>query len=166
MESTLLANGACEVRRRAARLECETGLNGFDLLLAGLVWGGLALGVRFALQADPRGVLLALGCALAAWAFRRRCAAVGRVVVDRVAGEIVQVRAGRERRWPFAAVARLEVREDGFDASRPDLYPWCPSWLEVGLRDGTVLRIAKGSACELRPVVQTLEAWEVGRVPE
>jgi hypothetical protein len=166
-QNNLLVNGACAVRRRASRLECETGFNLFDLLLAGVVVLGLVVSARVAFDAPSlaqRVFALAVlaGCGLSAWVVQRRLGAVGEVHLDRTAREVVQTRRGRERRWSFGDVARVHVRTDGFDASRPDLFPSSPSCLEIELADGTLLRLAKGSECELRPVVQTLEAWEIG----
>jgi hypothetical protein len=107
-------------------------------------------------------VILLVACAFAAWGVYRRIGRVGRFTLDRGTREIVRVDGGRERRWAFAQVTSVALREDGFDASRPDLLPGGPCWLEVGLVDGTVLRIAKGSEVELKPVLQTLQAWEIG----
>jgi hypothetical protein len=163
MEHTsLLINGACEVRRRASRLECETGPTVFDWALAVLVALGATVGLRFALDAHGSldrlipAVLLLMISVVGATRVRRRMAAAGRVTLDRDTRELVR----GDRRWTFSDVRRIEMREDGFDASRPDLFPGNPSWLEVELADGTVLHIAKGSEDELRPVFQALEVWQ------
>lgn len=167
MDTTLLVNAACAVRRRAARLECETALNVFDLLLSGVVALGLVTSARVAL-APPSGaqqlfaVAVLAGCLVSAWLIVRRLAAVGTVHVDKEALQIVQPGRFRERRWTFADVVAVHVRADGFDASRPDLLPSSPSCLELELADGALLRLAKGSEDELRPVLQTLAAWEIG----
>lgn len=167
MNDPLLVNGACDVRRRASCLECETAYNLFDLLLAGVVAMGLVVSARVVLDAPSTlqrvfAVAVLVGCGVSAWLVTRRLGAVGHVHLDRAAREIVRAHRGRERRWSFAQVVRVHVRADGFDASRPDLLPGCPSCLELELADGTLLRLAKGSEVELRPVLQTLEAWEIG----
>ena len=165
--NTLVENGTCAVRRRAARLECETALNVFDLLLSGVVAVGLVTSLRVAL-APPSGaqqlfaIAVLAGCLVSAWMIARRLAASGVVHVDKEALQIVPPGRWRERRWSFGDVVAVHVRTDGFDASRPDLLPSSPSCLELELADGTLLRLAKGSEDELRPVLQTLEAWEIG----
>jgi hypothetical protein len=166
MEHTLLVNGDCAVRRRATRLECETGFNLFDLLLTGIVALGMVVSARVVWDAPTQGqrlfaVAVLVGCAVSAVIVHRRLAAVGQVHIDKTAQEIVQTRGRREKRWPFAEVVTITVRADGFDASRPDLLPASPSCLELELADGTLLRLAKGSEDELRPVLQALDAWEI-----
>lgn len=164
--ANLLSNGACEVHRRASRLECETGPTVFDWALAALAGCGASIALRFAIDAQGAvdqlipAILLLVGCVIGAGRVHRRMAAAGRVTLDRDTRELVRTGQWRERRWSFSEVRRIELREDGFDASRPDLFPGNPSWLEVELADGTVLHIAKGSEDELRPVVQALELWQ------
>jgi hypothetical protein len=165
--ANLLSNGACEVHRRASRLECETGPTVFDWALAALAGCGGAVALRFVVDAHgswnelfPAMVLL-LGCLFGASRVHRRMSASGRVTLDRDTRELVRTVSGRERRWAFSEIRRIALREDGFDASRPDLFPTSPSWLEVELADGTLLHIAKGSADELEPIVRTLDQWQV-----
>lgn len=165
--ANLLSNGACEVHRRASRLECETGPTVFDWALAALAGCGGAIGLRFVIDANGvmsdlvPALLLLGGCLFGAWRVHRRMSASGRVTLDRDTRELVRGVGGRERRWSFSEVRRIALREDGFDASRPDLFPGNPSWLEVELADGTLLHIAKGSEDELRPIVLTLDQWQV-----
>ena len=168
--ANLLSNGACEVHRRASRLECETGPTVFDWALAALAGCGGAIALRFVVDADDftnellPALLLLAGCLFGAWRVHRRMSASGRVTLDRDTRELVRGTHGRERRWSFSEVRRIELREDGFDAGRPDLFPGNPSWLEVELSDGTLLHIAKGSEDELRPIIRTLEQWQVRAV--
>lgn len=163
--TNLLSNYACEVGQRGERrLYCKcTGWVFTAVLAISALIGALAVvsfGFLVAAGGDPfRGFVGAiLGATFAAIAvhlaanhYRRH----GRFVLDGVSGILRHYRAGRlVDEYAFNDVQRVWMSidlTDGVRLSGP------PSWLQIALRNGNVLRLAKGSKTELAPVCDAMK---------
>lgn len=159
----ILANGSARVLREATgRLRCEVpGTAVFVLLLLGasalLGMSGLLVVLVIAGVVPPDLLCAAVmpllfGAVLATLAWGRRRLS-GTFVVDGTARVLLRVKGETEtKRWSLDDVVAVRERIDLTDGMRPDLFPGLPHWLEVKLRDGTRMRLAKGGKSELAPV--------------
>ena len=126
-----------------------------------LVYGSIALIALYLPQGMLEPVSLASGVTalllglFLQWRGMRRRREIGSYLIDQ--NERVIQKAGAMFGVPFDDVAYVRTIVDIADLTRPDLLPDFPRWLFVHFKDGTHVRIGKGSKEELNPVLVWLK---------
>lgn len=162
---TLLSNYACDVAQRGAlRLVCTCRGNVVTAMLACSAAVAALSVVAFPLLVMAGGDrtmgIVGVGMALLLAGFSIQLAVSryrkhGEFVIDGEAGVLQRYRAGRmTAEFGFENVTRVWTVLDPTDSM--GLLSGPPRWLQIGLDNGEVFRVAKGSPQELEPVCDAI----------
>ncbi len=169
----LLSNYACHVAQGDARrlyFRCS-GLvvTGFLLMWAAVAALSLVAFVLLMVAGGPETETMGLtgsimAISLAVWSIHLAVARYrrhGRFELDGEDGVLRLFRGGRQvSEYDFNDITRVWLALDATDTVRLEQPP---SWLQVGLKNGQVFRLANGSRTELEPVCDVLR--EMGLAP-
>ena len=159
----LLSNYACTVRQRGRLLVCRCSgwvVTAFMLAAAAICGlASIAMLLLIRVGGDPTHALVIslMGVSLMTASGHLACVRYRRhgcFELDGEHGLLRHFRVGRQvAEFDFDQIQRVSLVLDASDGMR---LSGPPSWLQIGLSNGEVLRLAKGSRQELAPVCAAL----------